>query len=62
MKIYIQDKKVKTKILEKTLFRPIRYNFWSKKFRSRSNAEKQEAEKRLKQAEATRREAISKFE
>lgn len=62
MKIYIQNKKVKTKIMEKTLLKPLRYMFTSKKFRSRSNAEKAEAEKRLRQAEACRKEAVSRFE
>lgn len=62
MKIYLQNKKVKTKFLHKTLYKPLRYVYKSKKFKSRSIAEKAEAEKKLKQAEASKREVISRFE
>lgn len=62
MKIYLQNKKVKTKFLHKTLYKPLRYVYKSKKFKSRSIAEKADAEKKLKQAEASKKEAISRFE
>jgi len=62
MKIYIQSKKVKTKMFHQTLFKPLRYVFKSKIFKSRSIAEKDEAEKRLKLAEANKKEILSKYE
>ena len=47
MKIYIQSEKVKTKLFEQTLYEPRMYKYISKRFKTRANAEKQEAERKL---------------
>jgi hypothetical protein len=62
MKVYIQNKKVKTKMLVYTLHKPMRYYYMSKKFKSRAEAEVAEATKRLQKAEADKKEATSQFE
>lgn len=49
-------------MFHQTLFKPLRYVFKSKIFKSRSIAEKDEAEKRLKSAEANKKEILSKYE
>lgn len=50
MKIYIQGKKVRTKILERTLYYPLKYKFVTKKFKTRIEKEKSLAEQKLQQA------------
>jgi hypothetical protein len=47
MQIYIQNKLVRTKILELSLFHPYRYEYSSTKFKSGANKDKEEAEKQL---------------
>lgn len=51
MKIFIQNQKVHTKILERTLYCPMRYKYQSTKFKQRDKANKEIAEAALKQAE-----------
>ena len=60
--MFYKQRKVKTKMFHQTLFKPLRYVFKSKIFKSRSIAEKDEAEKRLKSAEANKKEILSKYE
>jgi hypothetical protein len=48
MQIFIQNKKVRTKILEQTLYKPLRYEYSSNKFKSNANQEKAAAETDLK--------------
>lgn len=45
MKIYIQRKKVATKILERTLYLPVVYKYTSTKFKNRAISEKEKAER-----------------
>lgn len=51
MKIFIQNKKVQTKILHRTLFCPMRYKYQSTKFKARDAQDKKNAEEALKLAE-----------
>lgn len=50
MKIYIQNKKLQTKILDHKLFFPLKYKYVSKKFKCRDEKEKTNAEERLRNA------------
>jgi len=50
MKVYIQDKKVRTKMLEQTLFFPRSYEYRSTNFKAHDEKEKSLAENRLKNA------------
>lgn len=51
MKIFIQNKKVQTKILHRTLFCPMRYKYQSNKFKARDEQNKRNADAALKLAE-----------
>lgn len=59
MKIYIQHKKVQTKILDRTLYFPIRYKYVSKKFKARTEKDKKFAEEHLKKAKDVYRDKSS---
>ncbi|XP_067033345.1 ATPase MORC2A-like isoform X2 [Acropora muricata] len=51
MKIYIQNKKVRTKRLTTCLYKPRCYNFTSKRFKTRSEKEAEKADEEAKRAE-----------
>lgn len=61
MKIYIQRKKVLTKLLERNLFMPRMFKYSSKKFKARAIQEREAANADLKIAENDLREATSKL-
>ncbi|XP_078361220.1 ATPase MORC2A-like [Oculina patagonica] len=56
MKIYIQNKKVQTKRLTASLFKPKCYQFTSKRFKTRSEKESEKADREAKIAEEKARE------
>lgn len=61
MKIYIQDKKVRTKILERSLYFPVQYRYVSKKFNARTEKEKKLIEEKIGKAEQDFRDKTSDY-
>ena len=61
MHIFIQEKKVQTKILERTLYFPIRYKHVSSKFKARDEKSKALADENLKKAHQIHREKSSVY-
>jgi len=59
MKIYINGKKVQTKMFEKTLFQPIKYTYSSTRFKNRAIASIKETEDQLKITESELQKANS---
>lgn len=62
MKIYIQNKKVRTKMLDRCLYRQYKYSYASTKFKKRAEAEAAKAEMQLKKLKADLLEADSKLQ
>jgi hypothetical protein len=59
MKIYINDKKVQTKILEKTLFKPVKYTYTSSRFKNKAIASIKTIEDSIRVANSKEQEATS---
>jgi hypothetical protein len=59
MKIYINGKKVQTKILERTLFKPMKYTYTSTRFKNKAQSSIKQTEAAIQVANEKLREAKS---
>jgi hypothetical protein len=60
MKIYIQNKKVRTKLFDRTLYLPYKYSFMSTRFKKRAEQSVLKTKEELRVAQAKLKEATSK--
>ena len=61
MKIYINDVKIQTKILERTLYKTMTYTFTSNRFKNRAQQSIRSTEDQLKIAKNKLTEAVSEL-
>ncbi|PAA85579.1 hypothetical protein BOX15_Mlig032543g1, partial [Macrostomum lignano] len=61
MKVYIQNKKVQTRMLLSCLYKPLQYNYASRTFRNRAEAEASRSKEETKQADMRVREFESRL-
>ena len=59
MKIYINNKKVQTKKLERTLFKPMKYTYTSNRFKNKAIASIKTIEDSIRVANSKEQEATS---